>query len=317
MHTHRRQLPIPREHPQYTQNKKMPLQRSPNDGAHSSQPNLSTYYDEDGLVARVNTRKRRNPDCENFNEFCHEMREMFKELKLSQEEKFNNLNKAIEDLTLQNTQLIKSNSEIEKGLQESKERQNILKEKVKQLEVECATAHTKIHTLEEQLHEIQKSQLRKIIEIRNVKRQENENLQDIVKNLLKAVDIDAHNIEIEQIYRGGKDNAPIIVKLQDLNQKIQILKAVRDYNTKNKVTKLNSENLGLITPLTPVYVSEKLTPTTKTLLFSAKKLVQDGLYKYCWISKGKVMLRKNDSQPALCVTRLSDIEVLTTCEKLD
>ncbi|KAL4719979.1 hypothetical protein ACJJTC_017321 [Scirpophaga incertulas] len=104
----------------------MPLQRSPTT---SSQPNL-TVHDDDIQSARLNLRERKNPENENIQEFCDEIREMIKEFRSSQESKLDTLNKAFEDLAIKNTKLIETNIEIEKTLQDSIEKQKILSEKV-------------------------------------------------------------------------------------------------------------------------------------------------------------------------------------------
>ncbi|XP_028160383.1 tachykinin-like peptides receptor 86C [Ostrinia furnacalis] len=66
--------------------------------------------------------------------------------------------------------------------------------------------------------------------------------------------------------------------------------------------------MDFVTLRVPIYVSEMLTPRTKILLSSAKKLVKDGLFKFCWISKGVVLLRKSEGEPAIVVTRQEDLE---------
>lgn len=287
----------------------MSLQRSPPSRLCLSQPNLDTSGEDVDDQFRINTRKRKLPEDEHFNDFEVEMKDMFREFETRQEGKLDRLTKAIEALIEQNTKLIQSNNDIEIMLQESKVQQAKLTDKVKKLETECANAHTKINLLEDQLNDMQKNQIKKVIEIRNVPKLENENLHEIVINMMKTLDIGGNSDSIKEVYRRGTDNAPITVELADLEQKIKVLKAVRIFNNNNKDNKLNTNHLGLSTLRIPIYVSEKLTPRTKILLSSAKKLVKDGLFKYCWISKGVVLLRKTEGEPAIVITKQEDLKV--------
>lgn len=287
----------------------MPLQRSPAGTLYSSQPNLRAE-DECEFLENINIRKRKHPDQENFLEFCEEMRNMLSKFQQSQEFKLDSLNKAIEDLTINNTKLIASNNEIEKMLNENKNRQEKLKERIQVLEGECVNAHKRIESLEDQVNDLQKNSLKKYLEIRNIPKLENENLKEIVTNVLKIVDIKINNDDIKYVYRNGKENAPISVKVKDFQQKINILKAVKSYNSKNKENKINCDKLGMGMPSQPIYVSEKLTVKTKHLLALSKQLVTNNLYKYCWISKGKVMLRKESALPSIIINSIKDIEVL-------
>ncbi|KAL4711062.1 hypothetical protein ACJJTC_015238 [Scirpophaga incertulas] len=292
----------------------MSLQRSPPGNSFSSQPNLSMQCDYE-CSDNVNIRKRKHPDQENFNDFCKEMRNMLNKFQEIQESKLDNLNKAIEELKLRNTKLIESNTEIERLLNENRDGQEKLKERIQLLEVECVHAHDRIDSLENQLSYLQRDHLKKYIEIRNVPKIENENLNEIVTSILKEIDVKIKSEDIIKVYRGGRDSAPIIIKLKEVNQKIDILKAVKSFNLKNKDNKLNSSNLVPGTKAQRIYVSEKLTTKAKTLLSLGKGLIADGYFKYCWISKGTVMLRKEDGLPAIIINSIKDIEKLKNSER--
>ncbi|KAL4719138.1 hypothetical protein ACJJTC_011367 [Scirpophaga incertulas] len=255
----------------------MSLQRSPPGNSFSSQPNLSMQCDYE-CSDNVNIRKRKHSDQENFNDFCKEMRNMLNKFQEIQESKLDNLNKAIEELKLRNTKLIESNTEIERLLNENRDGQEKLKERIQLLEVECVHAHDRIDSLENQLSYLQRDHLKKYIEIRNVPKIENENLNEIVTSILKEIDV----------------------------------KITEEAGTDNK---LNSSNLVPGTKAQRIYVSEKLTTKAKTLLSLGKGLIADGYFKYCWISKGTVMLRKEDGLPAIIINSIKDIEKLKNSER--
>lgn len=293
----------------------MSLQRSPPNRFFSSQPNLDMSEEDIDDQMRINTRKRKFPEGEHFNEFREEMKGMLKEFQTRQEGKLDSVAKAIEALIEQNTKLIQSNNDIEIMLQESKVQQDKLTNKVNMLETECSNARNKINLLEDQLNDLHKNQIKKLIEIRNVPKLENENLHEIVTKMMKALNVSNSNVTIKEVYRRGINNAPITVEMAEFDQKIQILKAVKLFNTQNKDNKLSTNHLGLNSLTMPIYVSEKLTPRTKLLLSSAKKLVKDGLFKFCWISKGVVLLRKTEGDPPVVITTEEDLKIAVSSNK--
>lgn len=288
----------------------MALRRTPptTPGTSSSQPDLT--IDKENPVWTSNLRKRKTPDADNLGDFCQEIKSMIKLLQDKQDQKFEKLNTAIEANSKQNNDLLASNTEIQKLLLEYKKECVELKQKVSFLESECANSQNKIDKLEEQLDEMQKFQNRNMIEIRNVPRDEKENLPEILSSLLNAVNIAPQTAEINQIYRRGKDNAPILVEFKDTEKKKEVLQAVKAYNSHHKDRRLNCENLGLHHKDTPFYVSETLTRKTKTLLHAAKQAATEMNYKYCWVSRGTVQLRKNDGSPAVRIISTQQVENL-------
>ncbi|CAH0401853.1 unnamed protein product [Chilo suppressalis] len=267
----------------------MPLHRSP---ISSSQPNLNSPRED--FITRFNLRKRKCPENDKFSKFCDEVKEMMNEFRIDQDSRWARVDRAMEELTSQNKKIIESNSEIKKMLQDTKKQNHELRVKIKIIENEYTDAKLKIDELEEQVHELQKNQFKRTIEIKNVPRLQNEDLHTMLDNIIKVVGVIENKPDIEQIYRRGKENAPIIVELKDAADKIRILKAVTFYNKENKDNKLNSTHLGISSPITLIYIYEKNTHFIKKLFASAKGLANEGNYRYCWISKGMVMLRKEE-----------------------
>ncbi|CAB3252892.1 unnamed protein product [Arctia plantaginis] len=220
------------------------------------------------------------PENEKFAEFCSDMKVIFQEFQSKQDTKYDNLVKAIEALTIQNEKLIESNGEIEKILQQNIDQQNLAR----------------------------RNQLRNVLEVRHVPREEKEDLNKIVTKLMRTVDSEANMEHVRQVYRAGKANAPIVIEFENFNHKIQLLKSVISYNKTNKDRKLNSKNLSIESSITHVYVSDKLTPKTKMLLNAAKQLVKDGSFKYCWASKGIVLLRKSEDETPIRIEKPKDLE---------
>lgn len=305
----------------------MPLPKL-TDKAHSSQPDLNTLKDDSdvqledlgidthsdkGIKSTRKAVKRKKPalDSDIVIDLYKEMRNMFNDLQKSQETKLDNLSKAMEAITIQNAKIINNHTEIEKILQQNMNAHNELLGKVSYLETECANAHIKINDLEDQVDGLLKYQLKKLVEIRNVPKQKDENIQNIVDTLLKTISVGTETNIIKHVYRAGKENAPIVMEVDEVKHKVAIIKAVKAYNVKNKTNRLNSSNLGIkVTPAVPVYISEKLTPKAKKLLVLSKTLVTDGIVKYCWTANGEVIVRQNDGLPAIRICKPSDVEKL-------
>lgn len=286
----------------------MPLQRSPQLSDNNKSLSLSNLHEDDkeDYFQNINSRKRKLPDCD-FDAFCEDMKNMYQESQANQNKKIDKLSSILETLTIQNAALVQSNTEIVKMLQESKHIQSELKTKVSILETECVNAHLKIESLEEQVDNLQRNQLKTVLEIRNVTKQENENLTQIVENLFLAVGIKPDKECVQEVYRRGKGNAPITVNFRRTEEKYAVLKAVKEYNKKNKEDRLNTVSLGLKSTKVPIYVSEQLTPKAKLVLSSAKELVKKGHFKYCWVNNGTVMLKKSDDETGLRINTLKQL----------
>lgn len=290
----------------------MSVQRSPKS---KSSPKSEGHNHGTPSAQNRNLNLKRKADSE-FTDFCKEMTDSFKSFRTAQDKKMDSLQKAVEVLTLQCKQVVDSNNEIERIFQEFKEQQDTLRKKVHTLEVECFNSKLKINKLEDQLEQIEKDKLKKVIEIRNIPHQENENLPTIVNNILKKLEVIEETNEPREIYRRGKDNAPIVVKFNTSHDKTKVIKAVKTYFNHNKTGKITTADAGVNEEATPIYVSERLTTKTKIIFGMAKKLVKEGIFKYCWIRNGVVMLRKSDGQTVYRVKNETDVGTLRDNEQL-
>lgn len=56
-----------------------------------------------------------------------------------------------------------------------------------------------------------------------------------------------------------------------------------------------------------VFINEDLTKAAKALLWNTKKRLH-GLWKYVWVSNGKILAKKNDGDKSVWVRAESDLE---------
>lgn len=142
----------------------------------------------------------------------------------------------------------------------------------------------------------------------------NENLTSTVVQLASVVSCPIADTDIVTCKRVAKVNPSserprnVIVKLRTTDQRDGILAAVTSFNKANPKDKLNSGHLGIGGTKSPVYVSEHLSPSTKHLHAAARKAVREKLYKYIWVRNGLIMVRKDDTAPALKIRDVNDIQ---------
>lgn len=280
------------------------MQRTPKSGQnilYSSHPNLTMGTKEDEeLIKNINLRKRKNPEQTQFQDLEDSLKKSIKET----------LNSEIEEIRMQNSRLIESNNEIIKLLQLNASNHKELSDRLVTLESKNTTALERINELETQLNSIQKKMMINMIEIRNIPREDKEDVKELVNTICNTLEI--QHLKDANIYRKGKGNAPIIIECKQVKEKEELLKGVKKYNREKKADPLNTERLGLTGIKSRVYISECLSSLSKKLLIASRDLVKNGTYKYCWISRGNVLLRKDDGQPAIVINSLKQIEDLTS-----
>lgn len=279
------------------------MQRTPKSGhsaMFSSQPNLSTENDLNDVVRNINLRKRKNPDLDLVMDLKDSLMQSFKDM----------LNAEVSEMKQQNVQILQSNAEIIQLLQANAADLKQANEKIAVLESGHAAALERVNDLEYQLHEVQKQQKKKMVEIRNLPRDDKENIKEICDTLYNTLNIQPA-AGIAQMYRKGKNsNSPIVIEFHDENQKENLLTAVKKFNKSENSSKLSSEHLGVKGDRTKVYVSEAITTMTKKIYGEARDLVKNGQYRYCWISRGNVLLRRDEGQPAVLIKSLHQIAAL-------
>ncbi|XP_028163174.1 uncharacterized protein LOC114354806 [Ostrinia furnacalis] len=201
---------------------------------YSSYPNL-TIEPEAGnsFVRNINLRKRKtNPEETQFEEMKSALMESFKEM----------MNSEMAEIKNQNLKILETNNEMIKLLQINATSYKEITGRVEALETKHETAMKRISDLEAQLNSIQKKMNSNMVEIRNVPRADGEDLKEIVTNICTS--IKTQPINNANIYRRGKNNAPIIIEYKESKERDILLKAFKKYNGDNKDNPLNTESVG-------------------------------------------------------------------------
>lgn len=269
---------------------------------YSSQSNLnqiSASVEDQEDVRSINLRKRKKSDQDYFKYMNEEMIHTLKEL----------INKEIGEIKNQNSKILESNTQIIKLLEINAANYKELNNKMLILENKHKEATERISELEKQLNGIHKQIIKNTLEIRNLPKTENENLQEVVNTIYKTLNLEQID-GTTKIYRKGKNNGSILIEYQDYKKKDALLKTFKKYNSENKDKPLCTDDLGAGGNNSRVYISEPLTQLSKKIFKAARELVNNGLYKYCWTSRGNVLLRKEEGHNLIVVKSLSQIKDL-------
>lgn len=213
------------------------------------------------------------------------------------------------ELKVQNTNIQKSNSEIEKSIafvttqyEDIRARNKILHEELKQ-------NREYTESLEKKIKDIQHKSRSSCIEIRNVPNRDKETSTDlinIVTSVGNAVHFPVSSSDIRDIYRrSGKPGVtgPIIAEFSTVQRKVGLLSSVRTFNSKQpKDSKMNTGHIGVLGKNQPIYVDEHLPGTVRTLFYQARAFVKQNNYNFCWTSNGNIFMRKQPGDKQILVT---------------
>lgn len=212
------------------------------------------------------------------------------------------------DLKLQNAQIQKSSTEIEKSITFINEQYEDMRNQIKKLQEENHrnTMHTEI--LEKKLQDIQYKTRSSCIEFRNIPNIEKETVNDLTKIITSVgvkVNFPVCSTDLRDVYRtGGKSDAnkSIIAEFSTVQKKQGFLSSVRTFNSKQpKDQKLNTSQIGISGNRQPIYVEDHLSSTTKKLFYLARQFAKQHGYSFCWAANGNIFLRKQQGDKQVLV----------------
>ncbi|KAL0852567.1 hypothetical protein ABMA27_016996 [Loxostege sticticalis] len=192
---------------------------------------------------------------------------------------------------------------------EMKDTVNALHSENSKLQAAVAELSSRVNTLEQ-------SARANNIEIQCVPESKNENVINIVRDLGKAIACDIADKEILSCTRIAKINRSnprprsIVVQVSSPRIRDQFIASSIKYNKANPQNKLNSSLLGFTGKITPIYVTEHLSPANKALHASTRLKAKEKHYKYVWVRNGKILTRKNDESEYIVVKSISDLDRL-------
>ncbi|KAJ0174080.1 hypothetical protein K1T71_010226 [Dendrolimus kikuchii] len=238
---------------------------------------------------------------------------MFQDLKASHNEQFLQIKNDMNSLKEQNEHLLASNLEIKSSVSKIIQDHNELKTRVESLENSNTKSADYIRTLEQQLETVDRKIRETSIEIHNLPTENNTQMLSLIGKLHTFLNINYKPSDLRNALRlPSKINKPrpIILEYTNMEKKMEFLRAYKQFIKNNNEKKLTSACLGLSTENSAIYVNDLLTRKAKNLHYLARQFVKSRNWKYCWTSRGKVFIRKDDGQPSVEVKSAEQIAKL-------
>ncbi|CAH2096667.1 unnamed protein product [Euphydryas editha] len=145
------------------------------------------------------------------------------------------------------------------------------------------------------------------VEINGIPEHKSENLVNTVLQLGKVVSHQLSTEDVQCVTRVAKLNKnndrprSVVVKLRSARQRDELLAAVVNFNKANVGDKLSSHHLGIGGAKKPVFVSEHLTPTNKSLHAAARIKAKQMNYRFTWVRNGRVYVRRDEFSQAMLI----------------
>ncbi|CAH2217102.1 jg3102 [Pararge aegeria aegeria] len=227
--------------------------------------------------------------------FMSEMRNLFTEFKTEQDVKFNKMYNKMEEV-------LKQNSEMRTSIDFLSNTCDSLNTRIDDLQSERKNYLHQLQLMEEKLETLERKSKSTCIEIRNIPQSNTETKDSLINtaiNISKKINVSLQPHDINDIFRINsreQTRKTIIVDLASVILKEKIVKMYRIYNKKQR---LDTEFLKIENTPTPIFISENLTFKVKKVFFLAREFAKTKDYRYCWVSNGKVFLRRREGEKYL------------------
>ncbi|XP_059062252.1 uncharacterized protein LOC131855057 [Achroia grisella] len=272
--------------------------------------NNETYNTNLGLIHRF---KRKRSDCmdERMSEYMTEMKAMFSEIKARQEThdlKMENICMVMEEIKTQN-------KSIQNSVDFLSEQYECMKIQVEKLDSECRKNQSYITSLEEKLDKYESRNRSTCIEIKNIPPAKGESKQVLLKKVIsiaQKIDSNIESYEVKDVFRVNTHDPSIKTVIVDFTSVLTKEKLIHKYRQYNKgPSKLTTESLKINGPNKPIFISENLSQKMKRLFYLARDYAKSNGYAFCWVSNGKIFLRKTEGAPLNFIRNEQDIKKLT------
>ncbi|KAJ0169672.1 hypothetical protein K1T71_012327 [Dendrolimus kikuchii] len=273
----------------------------------SSEPilNIERISDEpcaSNYLAYVGTRKsskRQRVDVSEAKliDFMGEMTKMWKDFQVQQNSSYERLVSAVED--------------IRASIDFVANKYDSLQTQINKLEEERKVNSNYISALENKLEKYEQMSRSTCIEIRNVPIVPSEtktSLMNTVINTAKVLNISMEPRDIKDVFRIKSRDPVDKTIIVDFTSVIMKDKLITVYRKKIKESnKLTTENLHIPGPVKPIFISENLSAKMKRLFYLAREYAKQNDYKYCWVTHGKIFIRKRDGDRFIKIMNESDL----------
>ena len=229
-----------------------------------------------------------------------EIKTMFAEFTLQQDQKFDLLNTTLNTIMTQNQVIQNSVTAL------TAQHQDLL-DKIQHLEEENCEYKKRITTLDSQINQLEMNARCTTIELRNVPKQQIDNknvLTNIIQKLGSSLKLETPIVasEIRDIYRTRSD--AIVVEFTTTLRKESVVSKFKTFNKSRREVnepQLNSQHIGVPGEARSLFISEYLTSKARRLFYAARLYVKDKKLVAAWTSYGKVYVKKEEASSPLRV----------------
>ncbi|CAG4914395.1 unnamed protein product [Colias eurytheme] len=191
---------------------------------------------------------------------------------------------------------------------------------INKLEMDNIKLVQSVNDMKKSLNMIEQHARSSNIELQCVPEYRNENLINTVLQLSKVIKCEIKDTDIILCTRVAKLNTQssrprsIIAKFSSPRLRDTFLAASSTFNKKKDITeKLNTSHLGIAAnPPSPIYVTEHLSPTNKTIYAAARLKSKEQHYKFVWVRNGKVFMKKDETSNTIFIDSLEKLSSLSS-----
>lgn len=275
---------------------------------YASDPQLSlSQQNTDNLenLTYISRRTKRKLD-DNTDQGLTQLMSLFADFTSKQDAKMASLNKSI------NT-IMQQNSDIHKTVEFISDRYDELMLKMQKIEEDNSVYKKRINALEAKIDLLERNSRNTSIEIRNVPKLDNENkdtLIGITRDIGSAIGVQPCLApgEVRDIYR--TKSSSIIVDFTTTLKKDSFIIRSKAFNKEMRSIhkpQLNTSHLNFPGQTHNIYLTEYLTMKTNHIFFLARGLVKNKKIAACWTSYSKVYIREAEGLPSRRVDSPEDL----------
>lgn len=189
-------------------------------------------------------------------------------------------------------------------------------ENVKRLDTECTSMRSTINELNNRISMLEQQSRSNNIELQCVPENKSENIVSLMMNLSGFLKCELKNENIIYGARVPKANRTsprprsIVVQLSSVKIRDSLLAAAINYNKTNPADRLNTTHMGISGEKHPIYISEHLSPSNKSLHAATRAKAKECNFKYVWVRGGKIFVRKNETSDYIIIRDLTSLDKL-------
>ncbi|XP_069360862.1 uncharacterized protein [Maniola hyperantus] len=224
----------------------------------------------------------------------------------------------LKDISDQLSQVTHSISFMEQQHEDLKNEIQLKIKSINILETENKLLQSSLNDLNARLSQLEQHSRASNIEIQCLPEHRNENLLSVINQMANTIKYNLNESDVHVCTRTARmhknSNRPksVVVKFSCPRVRDEFLAAAINFNRKAERAseKLNTSHIGLGGELKPIYITEHLSPTQKALHAAARLKAKELNYRYVWIKRGNIYMRKSETAEYMFVRNMDTLNNL-------